>query len=198
VLHNVPDWALETLDSERIAVERVIREQPPAHAGSSADPDKSAAAAAGDAMTALSLDGPRFVQHAHTLDHSLSAIHRRLDVLRTFLQDTLEERIPWNPSLVRQVNEVMLQAGSIRRPTSAAASDHDTSNVVAAAVGSSEMMVPIAYLLKTVDAVRSYSDKFRAAHESAAGSSTSGSGSGAGGPLLSAARSRDRDYSKRL
>jgi hypothetical protein len=197
VLHNVPDWALETLDSERIAVERVIREQPPAHAGSSADPDKSAAA--GDAMTSLSLDGPRFAQHVHTLDHSLSAIHRRLDVLRTFLQDTLEERIPWNPSLVRQVNEVMLQAGSIRRPTSTAASDHDTSSV--AAVGTSEMMVPIAYLLKTVDAVRSYSDKFRAAHESAAASGASsalGSGSGPGGPLLSAGRSRDRDYSKRL
>jgi hypothetical protein len=183
VLHNIPDWSLETLDSERIAVERVIREQPPpAHSGGD-DPD---AAAAGDAMTSLSLDGPRFVQHTHTLDHSLSAIHRRLDVLRTFLQDTLDEKIPWNPRLVRQVNEVMLQAGAIHRPT--AADSDPTSNV-----GGSEMMVPIAYLLKTVDAVRSYSDKFRAAHDSSATALSSGAG-----PLSSVARSRDRDYSKRL
>jgi hypothetical protein len=189
VLHNVPDWVLETLDSERIAVERVIREQPPpAHAHAAGD-DPDSAAAAGDAMTSLSLDGPRFVQHTHTLDHSLSAIHRRLDVLRTFLQDTLEEKIPWNASLIRQVNEVMLQAGAIHRP--AAADSDPTSNVVGS---SSDMMVPIAYLLKTVDAVRSYSDKFRAAHDSTA---TSASSSGAG-PLSSVARSRDRDYSKRL
>jgi hypothetical protein len=185
VLHSVPDWALETLDSERIAVERVIREQPPpAHHAGGDDPDS---AAAGDAMTSLSLDGPRFVQHTHTLDHSLSAIHRRLDVLRTFLQDTLDEKIPWNASLIRQVNEVMLQAGAIHRPTCASADSDPTSNV-----GGSEMMVPIAYLLKTVDAVRSYSDKFRAAHDSSA---TASSGAG---PLSSVARSRDRDYSKRL
>jgi hypothetical protein len=189
-LLHLPDWALETLDPERIAVERVLREQPSSSSSSSSRRRHPRSATAPEAASlkpappAAEADfddfdfdesTSRFVRHADALDKSLAAIHKRLEVLRSFLEDTAAGRVPYNPPLLRQVNAVVVHAASIQRPRRPAGGG-----------ASSSPLVPLAHLVKTADAVRQYAEKFRVAHESSA-QAAAGAGGGGGGTAAYAA-----------
>lgn len=148
VLEALQEWKLETSDPERIAVERVIREQPqrPAEASGPA----SAAAEA------------HYTYVTEEIDTSLQAIYTRLTIVANFLQDMQSGKLPVNYALLRQCQGLLLQMGPLATPprTHAAAS--------------SSSLVHIGMLAKTVDAVQTYSDKFRILQEAPSASSSRG------------------------
>lgn len=91
-----------------------------------------------------------FVQHTKTIQDSLSAVQDRLQVLIKFVEDTKAQIIPTNHALLRDVNSLLLQLGPI---------------------GAIEIqpkdgtLEQIAIFAKTVDAIQSYTEKFRIVHE---------------------------------
>jgi Maintenance of mitochondrial structure and function len=80
---------LETAVSERIAVERVLREQPPQK-----DTDVTSP----------------FVVHTENLQQSVGAIQDRITVLEQFLELTASSAIPYDHALIRQVQGLLLHA----------------------------------------------------------------------------------------
>jgi hypothetical protein len=221
-LQHVPDWTLETLDSERIAVERVLRERPRPRSSAAAARATTTTAAATQSSSSNNsffatmasaeygegdgLDSSRFLQHAQGLDQSVHAMSRRLDVLRSFLEDTAEGLVPFQPSLVRQVNSVLLHAAAIQQPTPgppptlspafsssfAGPNAPDRRGMSSTSSPSPSMMIPIAHLLKTAESVRCYTDKFRVVQEAAATSAATGGG-GFLAPTSVSSRIRERD-----
>jgi len=90
VLVGVEKWKLETSPAEKVAVERVVREQP------SSDPQQSA-----------------FGTHVSTLQGALEKLKDRLGILVQFLQDIQSKKIPFDPELVRQVQGLVCQLGPL-------------------------------------------------------------------------------------
>jgi hypothetical protein len=167
VLIGLDDWKLATSEPERIAVERVVREQPQESAG---------------ANMAATYNGPvhsKYVTKTASLQHSLQAIQERLAVLAHFLEETAAGKIPPNHSLLRQVQGLMCQLGPI-----AAAKNTLAHSVVPATTtsttttadldDSSNLLQQLAILGKTVDAVTGYTEKFRVVHETSSRPATVG------------------------
>lgn len=122
-LQAVEEYKLETAESERIAVERVIREQP------------------------LAVQESPYCHKTQEVQHSLQAIQDRMQVLIEYLQKTKDGTIPFEPALMRQVQTLLSELG----PLAAACPSPPPQ----------ENLPLIAVLAKTVQAVHTYTDKFR-------------------------------------
>lgn len=83
------NWRLETSESEKIAVETVLRQQPQTSDSSLYDVK----------MTAM--------------EQALQKLKDRLDVMVQFLQDTNDGKIPFDPALMRSVQSVLCQLGPL-------------------------------------------------------------------------------------
>jgi hypothetical protein len=164
VLIGLDHWNLATSDPERIAVERVVREQPQESGGDAAGPQNS-----------------MYVSKTSSLQHSLQAIQERLAVLAHFLEETAAGRVPLNHSLLRDVQGLMCQLGPIaaaknanahananiaqlQAAPTAAADTASTSTTDSLDLESSNILQQLAILGKTVDAVTGYTEKFRVVH----------------------------------
>jgi len=99
VLVNLERWTLQTSDAERIAVERVVREQPQRQSRSV------------------------FVEQTKSYQQSLLAIQERLAILVQFLRDTQDGKIPVHHALLRQVQGLLLELGPISATTVASQPD---------------------------------------------------------------------------
>lgn len=141
VLEALEDWHLSTSDAERIAVERVMREQPQ-RSGQNAKPGAKVPVESA------------FIHGTEELQHSLQAIQDRLGILHTFLSDTQSGKIPFDPTLMRSVQRLLWQAGPLACAPGLPA-DQST-------------LEQLAFLTKTVDAVQSYTEKYRKVSESTA------------------------------
>jgi hypothetical protein len=100
ILLGLSHWDLETSDPERIAVERVMREQP---------------LEANQAST--------FCTQSQSVQHSLSSMKDRIAYLVSFLQDTAQGKIDPHYSLLRDVQGLVYSLG----PLAAATRDCDES-----------------------------------------------------------------------
>lgn len=94
ILLGLSNWDLETSEPERIAVERVMREQP---------------LEANKAST--------FVTQSQSVQHSLCSMKDRIAFLVTFLQDTAQGKIAPNYSLLRQVQGLVYSLGPLATAT---------------------------------------------------------------------------------
>lgn len=189
-LRALEEWTLETGDSERISVERILREPPPQQSSRPTTTDSVAPAGEPGAATATSSTtvdptqvaaDPPFVQHTLALEHSLQAIQDRLAVLHEFLQDTVQGTIPFHPSLMRRVHALLLQLGPIagqappglgNPPPSEPLSSSNSSTTTTAAANPKapdRLLIPVAQLAQAVEAIQSYTDKFRLVHEGSTG-----------------------------
>ena len=101
VLLGISNWQLETSEPERVAVERVMKEQPIAVDG---NPSQSA-----------------YVSQAKSVQHSLGSMKERVLFLISFLEETQQGKIPPNHSLLRQVQMLVYSLG----PLGTAASSSD-------------------------------------------------------------------------
>jgi hypothetical protein len=172
VLIGLDHWNLATSEPERIAVERVVREQP------------QESASGGGASNSLAAPAhSMYVSRTASLQHSLQAIQERLAVLDTLLEETAAGRSPLHHSLLRQVQGLMCQLGPI-----AAAKNMDRAAALQAPPAdnmttttssstdldeSSQLLQQLAIVGKTVDAVTGYTEKFRVVHETTSSSSSS-------------------------
>ena len=164
VLVGMDHWTLATSDAEKIAVERVVREQPA--------PNKDNGAGTTTAVHSA------FATKTVGLQHSLQAIQERLVVLVTFLEETAAGTIAPNHSLLRQVQGLMCQLGPIaaaggggNSTTTDAITDLSLSSSASPLPHDTAILQQLAVLGKTVDAVSAYTEKFRLMHDSATGSS---------------------------
>lgn len=132
-----PDWKLETADPERIAVERVLKEEP-AQASSV------------------------YVNETQALQDSLQSLQDRIQILMDFIESMQQGKLPPNFSLLRQVQSLLYSLG----PLSALAAAPAPTTSTAALPQDAELVSHLAAVAKTVSAVQSYTDKFRAVHES--------------------------------
>ena len=94
VLIATENWHLETSEPERIAVERMVREQPSQQ--ESTDESYSA-----------------YSSCVTTIHHSLESMHERLTLLIDYLEETEKGEIPTNHSLLRQVQGLVCQLGPL-------------------------------------------------------------------------------------
>jgi COP9 signalosome complex subunit 6 len=94
VLIATENWQLETSEPERIAVERVVREQPSQQ--ETADEFYSA-----------------YGSQATTIHHSLESMHERLALLIAYLEEIEKGAIPTNHALLRQVQGLVCQLGPL-------------------------------------------------------------------------------------
>lgn len=88
VLVGLENWKLETSEAEKIAVEKVVREQP--------TQQQSA-----------------YATHLSTTEQALRKLKDRLTILVQFLQDTQSQKIPFNPELMRHVQSLVCQLGPL-------------------------------------------------------------------------------------
>ena len=136
VLTGTDNWQLETSEPERIAVERVVREQ--TRSSSSQQDSEESFSPYGSQVT--------------TIQHSLTAMNERLALLIAYLEQTEKGEIPSNPSLLRHVKALVCQLGPLtgKPPTEE----------------NPMLLSHMAVVAKSVSAVKSYADKFRSIYES--------------------------------
>lgn len=139
VLLGLDNWQLATSESERIAVERVMSEKP-SEGGDGTNPSHNP-----------------YVLETKAMQHSFSSMKARIDVVSSFLVDTANGTIPFNHSLLRQVHALVTSLG----PLSTLASDTNDGEDMDV-----HMLTHLALVAKTVNAVQSYTEKYRIIHES--------------------------------
>ncbi|GKY93496.1 hypothetical protein MPSEU_000317000 [Mayamaea pseudoterrestris] len=157
VLQACEHWHLDTADAERIAVERVMRDQPHQQV------------AAGITLSVLQPPDRRFQHHVTELSHSLQAIQERIMMLEAFLEQVQTEHVenattaapPF--SLLRNIQSVLLHMGPLAQSKS---QGDDFITTTAAATTTLNCLVEhLAALCHAVDACQLYVDKFRVVQE---------------------------------
>uniref|UniRef100_A0A7R9WUP6 MPN domain-containing protein n=1 Tax=Craspedostauros australis TaxID=1486917 RepID=A0A7R9WUP6_9STRA len=134
------NWNLATSESERIAVERVIREQPT----TSAVADTS-----DDAAIASQSNASAYYNHqTDAVQFSLRSMSDRLNVLIQFLEDTHAGKIPPNHGLMRDVVTLTMMLGPIASQTKRQSTSVD-----------SHVLAHLATLGKVVSVVQAYTEK---------------------------------------
>jgi Maintenance of mitochondrial structure and function len=93
-------WKLQTSESEKIAIEAILRQQ------------------SSNSSSVSSM----YVSHVSSLEVAILQMKERLDVMIHFLQGTHQGTIPLDPILMRQVQSVVLQLGAIGAQSPASAS----------------------------------------------------------------------------
>ena len=160
-------WTLETADPERIAVECVLQQEQLQH-------------------------NKGHVRHVN-LQLSIQAIQERIGILQSYLQDTMDGKIPCNYNLLRATQSLLLHLGVMARASPKEASSSSSSS--SSTVTKSPMVTEewIGQLAQTIQAVQSYTDKYRVLQEQQSSSMGSlrarvaerefrgGSGGGGGG-----------------
>jgi hypothetical protein len=134
VLVALDGWKLETSEAEKIAVETVVRQKPESG----------------------------YVTELSSMEQALHKLKDRLDVLVQFLQDTHDEKLPFDPALMRHVSAVVMQLGPL-------VASHPTQK------GMEEAWLPhLAVAAKAVQSVQGYTEKVRLMQEHTRGYSGRG------------------------
>jgi hypothetical protein len=137
ILLGLTNWQLETSEPERIAVERVMKERP-------SEVDNG------------SPSHNPYLLETRAIQHSLTSMKERVQVLVNFLEDMQDGKVPFNPTLLRHVQGLVCSLGPLA--TMAAANEGGDEDA--------RMLAHLAIVTKTVNAIQSYTDKFRVMHES--------------------------------
>lgn len=151
VLVGVESWSLQTSEAERIAVERVVREQPQ---------QDLKAGGAKDAEEDMSTPQPsQYVNYMTSVQSSLQAMDDRIKVIVDYLERMGKGEIPPNYSLLRQIQGLTLQLGPLQQAAG------EPANANSAAPPDAELFAHLSAVAKTVQSVHSYTEKFRTLHE---------------------------------
>lgn len=154
VLVGVENWSLQTSEAERIAVERVVREQP--------QQDLQAGAKSGKEETeveaAASQPSP-YNNYMSSVQSSLQAMDDRVKTIIDYLERMGKGEIPPNYSLLRQIQGLTLQLGPLQQASSGPKLQK------APSAKDAELLSHLAAIAKTVQSVHSYTEKFRTLHE---------------------------------
>jgi hypothetical protein len=135
ILLGLSDWELTTSDSERIAVERVMKERP-------AEIDDGS-----------SSHNP-YVLETKAMETSLVSMKDRVHVLVSLLEDMQTEKIPYDPVMMRRIQGLVASLGPLAKKATDDSCDEDV-----------QMLAHLAIVARTINSMQSYSEKFRTVHE---------------------------------
>lgn len=152
VLVGVENWSLQTSEAERIAVERVVREQPQQDL-------KPAALSGKEGEVEAAAQPSPYNNYMTSVQSSLQAMDDRIKVIIDYLERMGKGEIPPNYSLLRQIQGLTLQLGPLQQASSGFKLQEEPSEKDA------ELFSNLAAVAKTVQAVHSYTEKFRTLHE---------------------------------
>jgi len=137
ILVGLSNWQLETSVSERIAVERVMRERP---------------SEIGDGSPS---NNP-YVLETKAIQHSLTSMNDRVQFLASYLENIQAGKVELSPSLLRQIHQLVFSLGPLSSlaATSIEGEEEDVT-----------MLAHLAIVARTVNTIQSYTEKFRAMNE---------------------------------
>ncbi|CAB9527752.1 signalosome complex subunit 6 [Seminavis robusta] len=163
VLVGVDNWSLETSEAERIAVERVVREQP--------QQDIKASNNSNDTNNEeLPTQASPYVNYMTSVEHSLQAMQDRIKVIMDYLESMGKGEIPPNPSLMRQIEGLILQLGPLQASLESNSNNRNSQDnpyqlQQSMSDEDAELFSHLAAVAKAVQSVHSYTEKFRTLHE---------------------------------
>lgn len=140
VLLGLSNWELETSPSERIAIERVMKERP-------VELDCDATVA----------DNNPFVIECKTMQHSLISMKERVHVLVKYLDDVQSRMMPADPSVLRQIQQIVSSIGPLSK-FAARSNEGEEEDV--------QILAHLALVARTVNAIQCYTEKIRIVRES--------------------------------
>lgn len=187
VLVGVDDWKLETATAERLAVERVMKEDNHNHSSKNSKDDDNS-------NSDNSNHNHIFVQATQPVQRSVQALQERWAVIEDYLQATAQGTVTApDAALLRQIQGLLLSVGPLAASAAAApSSSTGTTADAAAAVNnknnnatltSDDLLQQLTLLAQTVTAIQQYSDKVKVVHDAGygGGSASSSSSAAAGG-----------------
>ena len=164
VLVGVEDWSLETSEAERIAVERVVREKPQQDLKSTTTAAASTGGMSADIEAMVQQQQQQqpsaYVSYMSSVQQSLEAMDDRIQLIIDYLERMGKGEIPPNPSLMRQIQGLILQLGPLQQQAASSSSATPVSERDAA------LFSHLAAVAKTVQSVQSYTEKFRVLNDS--------------------------------
>jgi COP9 signalosome complex subunit 6 len=157
VLVGVENWSLETSEAERIAVERVVREQPQQDIKTTSN---TSASKDGGVPEELPAQASPYVNYMTSVEYSLEAMQARIKIIMDYLERMGKGEIAPNPSLMRSIEGLILQLGPLQ-----ASMENSVRNNQPMNENDAHLFSHLAAVAKVVQSVHSYTDKFRTLHE---------------------------------
>mmetsp|Transcript_25943 Transcript_25943/g.48350 ORF Transcript_25943/g.48350 Transcript_25943/m.48350 type:complete len:316 (+) Transcript_25943:124-1071(+) len=138
ILLGISNWQLDTSEPERIAVEQVMKARP------------------NEIDNGSPLHNP-FVLETKAIQHSLTSMKDRVQVLASLLEEMQEGKTPTDPVILRQIQGLVCALGPLASmaETASEGGDEDV-----------QMLTHLSIVAKTLNAMQSYTSKFRLMHES--------------------------------
>lgn len=138
ILIGLSDWQLETSPSERISIERVMKDRP-SELGDGISPSNNP-----------------YILETKAMQHSLKSMKDRVQVLISYLEDAQTGKITADPSILRQIQQIVYSLGPLSNlaTTSNEGEEDDV-----------QMLAHLAIVARTVNTIQSYTEKFRVINE---------------------------------
>eukprot|EP00536_Pseudo-nitzschia_multiseries_P011474 jgi/Psemu1/259860/estExt_Genewise1Plus.C_3920026 len=143
ILVGLSKWQLDTSPAERIAVERVMKEQPLEELGECGG------------------DNP-FALETKAIGHSLTSMKDRVGVLTTYLQEIQEGKRLVDHGIMRQIQQIVGSLGPLSS-LAACTNEGEEEDV--------HLLANLAIVARTVNSMQSYTEKFRLVNEQKTASS---------------------------
>lgn len=139
ILVGLSNWQLETSPSERISIERVMK-APSSELGDGISPSNNP-----------------YILETKTMQHSLTSMKDRVQVLVSYLEDVQTGKITANPTVLRQIQQIVVSLGPLSS-LAATTNEGEEEDV--------QMLAHLAIVARTVNTIQSYTEKFRVMNES--------------------------------
>ncbi|VEU39278.1 unnamed protein product [Pseudo-nitzschia multistriata] len=141
VLVGLSNWQLDTSPAERIAVERVMKDQPL------------------DGLESESSQSPSqnpFILETKAIGHSLTSMNDRVEFLVAYLKDIQEGKTPVDHGILRQIQQIVGCLGPLS--TLATCTNEGEEKDL-------QLLTHLAIVARTVNSMQSYTEKFRVMNE---------------------------------
>lgn len=139
ILVGLSNWQLETSPSERISIERVMK-APSSELGDGISPSNNP-----------------YIIETKVMQHSLTSMKDRVQVLVSYLEDVQIGKITANPTVLRQIQQIVVSLGPLSS-LAATTNEGEEEDV--------QMLAHLAIVARTVNTIQSYTEKFRVVNES--------------------------------
>lgn len=182
------DWKLDTAVAERIAVERVLRDQ---HGQKYKQQQQTTTIAATTSTSNVAsqqqqesgdqgLTNAIMEQHTSEIQHSVSVVKQRMKCIEQYVQDTIKGNVPYHPQLIRRISCLILYQNGLLAALSSdtstpktesklesaeAPQSRTTSSNTPTSIATSDMIHQLTVLATAIDTIQSYTEKVRIVHE---------------------------------
>jgi len=138
ILIGLSNWQLETSPSERISIERVMKDRP-SELGDGISPSNNP-----------------YIVETKAVQHSLKSMKDRVQVLVSYLEDAQAGKITADKGILRQIQQIVYSLGPLSN-LAITSNEGEEDDV--------QMLAHLAIVARTVNTIQSYTEKFRVINE---------------------------------